>query len=360
MQPRQIAVLMAKILLFALLWWAIYRQLFGNISIWDLGLYNWQQLNNAYFWLALLLVGLNWSLEAFKWRSLLAYALVQSFAESLRAVLGGVALALFTPNRIGEYGGRVYWLPETVRWQGIIALLAGNMLQLSVNLIYGSIGFTAYCYIYRPFSAWIWAVGLGILLAVLMLLLFYALFLGSYLFYWQYLLAFFDKQKNKPYSQMLQKKIAVIVQAPHNTWFKNTSYALYLFVQNSLKQLRQALYNMNQHYSTAQLCKIWLWSAGRYMVYVCQYALLIKAFDLQSPFDGLLIAVTSAYFIQTILPTIAILELGIKGNIALFIFAALSINSTAILSATLLLWCFNLAIPALFGAILLFVAPKRI
>src|SRR5262249_6990083 len=60
-------------------------------------------------WAVAVMMLLNWGLEACKWRLLLWPLEKISFGRSFKAILAGVALALNTPNRIGEYGGRVLY-----------------------------------------------------------------------------------------------------------------------------------------------------------------------------------------------------------------------------------------------------------
>lgn len=340
----------AKISLFVLLCWAIYRQLFSKGSLWDLWLYDWGQLHNTYFWVAFALIGLNWSLEALKWQYLLRFITSPNFGESLRGVLGGVALALFTPNRIGEYGGRIWWLPQSVRWQGIIALFSGNMLQLSVNIIGGAIGFSVYCYIYRPFVIWQWAIVMALLLVILTLLLLYLLVSKQFRHYCVNH-SLFIGLKNRVHHFIEADAAHRADKGALRSPLYQLKYYLFHYTAIGLSRFEEALNTVLQHYSATYLRPIWLLSALRYLVYAGQYVLLLKALGINFSLWGLLLAVLSAYFLQTILPTIAVLELGIKGSIALFVFSPISLHSSAILAATLLLWCFNLALPALIGAI---------
>ena len=55
---------------------------------------------------------LNWSIEAIKWRLLIKKMQPITFIEALKGVLSGVAVGTFTPNRIGEFGGRILYLKE--------------------------------------------------------------------------------------------------------------------------------------------------------------------------------------------------------------------------------------------------------
>jgi hypothetical protein len=57
---------------------------------------------------------------------------------------------------------------------------------------------------------------------------------------------------------------------------------------------------------------------------------------------------------MAILPTIAIAEIGIRGETALFFLAPLSTNHLGIVSSTFMLWFINLIIPSLIGCLFVY------
>jgi hypothetical protein len=60
------------------------------------------------------------------------------------------------------------------------------------------------------------------------------------------------------------------------------------------------------------------------------------------------------FWIMAILPTIAIAEIGIRGEAALFFLAPLSTNYLGIVSSTFMLWFINLIIPSLIGCLFVY------
>ena len=64
------------------------------------------------FWLVIVLVFVNWGFEAKKWKLLITPIQKMSFFTAFKSVLTGVTLSLNTPNRIGEYGGRILYVKE--------------------------------------------------------------------------------------------------------------------------------------------------------------------------------------------------------------------------------------------------------
>ena len=59
-------------------------------------------------------------------------------------------------------------------------------------------------------------------------------------------------------------------------------------------------------------------------------------------------------FIISVIPTIAITEIGIRGSVAILLFGLVSENTVGILSATFVMWVVNLLLPALIGTIFIF------
>ena len=82
-----------------------------------------------YLLLALLLMPLNWVLEARKWQILLNAFLPWTYARTLRATLAGVALSAATPNRIGEIGGRMMYATAAERGAVVTSSLLGSACQ---------------------------------------------------------------------------------------------------------------------------------------------------------------------------------------------------------------------------------------
>src|SRR5689334_3156518 len=90
-------------LVFCLLAWSIYRQLLRQHS-WQASLnHTWRALAGGEAWklvLTILLMFVNWGLEARKWQVVIKRIQHLSFFQSCKAVFTGTTLAFFTPNRI--------------------------------------------------------------------------------------------------------------------------------------------------------------------------------------------------------------------------------------------------------------------
>lgn len=295
--------ILLKILVFVLLFWSIYRELTSGNELHQI----WQEFQqnfngNPFMWLiVLLLMPINWGLESKKWQNLIQKSEQLNFVTSLQAICCGITLSMFTPNRTGDFGGRVLLMKNTKRLEGIAITLVGSLSQLLAALI---IGMSSFLLVARQFFELNDFVFFGLIAFFLILLA-----LGFLLFYnlqWVKKLPFLKK------------------------WHSHINPA----VQYSIKELNQAL----------------ILSALRQFVFAVQFWILLRLLGVHLDFIEGLSLIFSIFFVQTFMPSIALIELGVRGKIALFFMGKVAANEIAVLSASFILWGVNLLIPALIGA----------
>ncbi len=120
--------------------------------------------------LAMVLMPVNWWLEARKWHLLLRVFLPWPFSRTWRAVLAGVSVSAATPNRVGEIGGRML-VAQREEWPGVVtSSVLGSACQWIAFLLlaWPSLMWTADLLLqeYLPFSVrWLWPLGPLLLLA---------------------------------------------------------------------------------------------------------------------------------------------------------------------------------------------------
>ena len=88
------------------------------------------------FFLLILLMPLNWLLEAFKWKVALQGIQPISIWTAFRATLSGVSFSVLLPNRVGEYLGRVLYLPTDKRATAVAVTMVASMSQLIWTIFY--------------------------------------------------------------------------------------------------------------------------------------------------------------------------------------------------------------------------------
>ena len=94
------------------------------------------------------------------------------------------------------------------------------------------------------------------------------------------------------------------------------------------------------------------------MKYQFYYLLVIFGVDI-SYIDAMII-ITSMYLISSLIPSIFIFDVVIKGSIAVYLFSIIGINELTILCVVMLMWLLNFVLPSIFGSfyVLNFNLPK--
>lgn len=262
---------------------------------------------------ALLFMPLNWWLEALKWQLLVRKLYRINQKTAVRGVLTGITLGIFTPNRIGEIGGRPLVLPKEQRISGIIATSVGSMSQFLVTIIGGLVAGSLYFLLF-PDVFQVLHKNYLILLAVLVQLLAVLL-----------LLLYINTQTIS--QQLLQRPF----------WKKYSRYINFL-----------------SHYTRSELLKILMISTLRYIVFCSQFYFLLLFFGVQvTPLQAYLsIAVT--FLASSLIPAITLAEIGIRGSVAIFFIGVFSNAVFGIVTASVMLWVVNVALTALAGSLFLF------
>ena len=263
----------------------------------------------------IMMMFLNWFLESLKWRFLISKIEKVSIKRSIRAIFSGITVSAFTPNRVGEYGGRVFCLEKADRIKGILITVIGSMAQLVITIVFGSIGILLLPNLMPEFDSLL---------------------------------------SNIVFAYPIMLFLLILLNVLLVTLFLNAS--VFSVVLSKIKFLRKfKKYNeVFSFYNSSELLEILLYSVGRYIVFTTQFFILLQVFDVQIGYIDAMILITTMLLVISIIPTIAITEIGIRGSVALFLFGLVSVNAIGILSATFVMWVINLLLPALIGTIFIF------
>ena len=304
-------------LLFCVLVYSIFRQLQRQPD-WKLSLqqvlqsFNTQAVTTVIIVIALMF--LNWGIEARKWQ--LAIRTVQNiaFGKAFKAIFTGTTLAFFTPNRMGEYMGRILYINKGKRIYAISLTIVCSMAQLLVTLSAGMVGLS---YLSAPMissseytatRSWI---SLSMFLIGLITLLL----------------------------AMLYFRLGWITKLVARTRGIN-KYVAYIRVLDN--------FNATILLRILSLCLL------RYSVFVLQYFLLFRVFNVEINWWQTFWSVSVVFLILAIIPSIALLtELGVRWKASIELVALFSSNITGILATSLAIWIINLVIPALIGSLLI-------
>src|SRR6185369_7053063 len=281
-------------LLFAWLSYSIYRQVRRQPDLRESWLTIRNSIQSPLVWnllAVLLLMFVNWAIEALKWKITIQKIQRVSFFTAFKAVLSGLSFSVTTPNRIGEYLGRILYMEEGKRVDAVSLTIVGSISQLLITLLMGLAGLI----IIMPelggsqlvSSLWLKVILYGVIAALVLLTLFY--------FRLPWLVRWIDKF---PASQKWVH------------WIR------------ALEDCRAGL-----------LLKLLALSAFRFIVFTIQYLLLFRLFAVHTTAWEGFWAVNVCFLVLAIIPTFAIAEVAQRGYIAKTIVGLFSANVTGILFA---------------------------
>jgi len=271
--------------------------------------------NYGVFIVIILMMFLNWFLEALKWRFLIAKIENISIKRSIRAIFSGITVSAFTPNRVGEYGGRVFCLEKADRMQAVLITVIGSMAQLVTTIAFGSIGLLFLPKYKSEFSQMINAIEFAYPILVFLLVLLNTLLIALFL--------------NASVISVVLSKIKFL---------------------NKYEKYNKVF----SFYNSAELAKVLWYSVARYAVFTTQFFILLQLFGVNIAYADAIILIMIMLFVISVIPTIAITEIGIRSSVAIFLFGLISSNTVGIFSATFVMWIINLLLPALIGTAFIF------
>lgn len=313
----KLLALLIKLAIIGFSFWFIYKQIFvkeENVGIRS-GLSNFINLPIDYRLLALavLLMPLNWGFEALKWKLLIQRLENISYLKSFKAIFSGVTVSVFTPNRIGEYGGRVFHLENANIIKATLLTVVGSYAQLLVTLVTGIISL--------------------------------AFFLPNYGTPPGYF---------GPSQYIILYVLGLLLLVAFNYLFLNTAVFSSLVSRMKFLGKYRAYGKVFSFHQSKDLLKILLLSYSRYAIFALQFFLLLRVFDVNISFFPAMMMISMSYLVMTMIPTIAITDFAVRGSVSLYFIGLLSANEPGILSASFVLWLVNLALPAFIGTFFVF------
>jgi hypothetical protein len=301
-------------LLFVWLSYSIYRQIVKQPQLEESWFHirkSFQSYKIFYLLSAVLLIGANWGLEAWKWMISVKTFYPVKFGQACKAVLSGVSFSVTMPNRIGEYLGRIAYLPEGNRLKTISVTLVGSFAQLLVTIVMGTLGLIlirpALLKQYPQLAIWFQFIVYGLLIVIIVMALIYFNVSGTVSLF--------------------------------NRWIKNRKY-VYLI---------EAL----QNFHLKLLLQILLLSFLRYLVFIIQYSFIFYLFEVNVPVADIATTMSVVFLSMALVPSIALVEVWLRGEISIKLMGLFSANVLGIGFTSVTVWFINLILPAIIGSLLL-------
>ena len=254
-----------------------------------------------------ILMFVNWGLEAFKWKLLIAPLEMINFQSAVKGVLAGVTISIFTPNRVGEFAGRIFFLERSDKIQATVMSLIGSFIQLSITVIAGVLAFFVLEKKYYDFFLTEQFVSTDLLLLIIVLFGFFA------------------------------------------------GIVLYIFLKKRKTSGRFAKYiETFKKHSQKSLNVIFYLSVIRYIVFSVQYYFALRVFGINGGLPIVFSLIALTFFVTSVIPTFALTEIAVRSGVAIYFFSTISFAHAPILAASLFLWIINLAFPALIGSVFVY------
>jgi MFS family permease len=259
--------------------------------------------------MVMLLMLLNWGLEAVKWKRLIKSVEPITLWKAIESVFCGLTWAVFTPNRLGEYGGRVFFLSPKRRIVGVVAMAVGNIGQMVITNVFGSIALSVFIYSFN--------------------LLDYRLCLAVF-------------------------AIAAIFCLFFLVFYFNIKWLNTILLSSKYTRKYKKFYIILARYKKIELLKILLFCLARYLVFSTEYFIMFHWLVPGIDYIHILMLVSILFFVQSSLPSLDLLDIGIRSVTALFFFKFVTDQSTAVVACIASIWFINLIIPAILGVYFVF------
>ncbi len=322
----KIANLSLRLLIVGATLWYLYEQLLVGKKLETFDVLHVQRMRDTVsFWfllLAVALMPLNLLLESKKWQFQVRRLEQIKLNKAFTAVLSGISVSMFMPNRVGDYLGRVFILEKGSHIKGVLLTIIGSLAQLLVTVIFGSVA-----------------------------LLFY---LPS--------TNYFSTETQWIYTAIFMLVVVIIVTG---TFIYLNIDLLYVIIQKLFpkkSQLVLAYVEVFNYFNHKQLAYILALSFLRYMIFSLQFILFLWAFNLPLSYPEAIMLVGLSYLFITLIPTVALSELGVRGSVSIYLFAAwfeakqMSIPDfeLGVFAASSAVWLINIAVPALLGLLFIY------
>ena len=257
----------------------------------------------------------NWGIEAKKWQLLINHLQKFSFITAFKAVLSGCSVTMLTPNRVGEYGGRILYVENENRIKAISLTIVGSISQLLITLIMGCFGL-----VYLRFFSQNSSNALNVLPDFWSNVLIY-LSVGVTVF----LLLFYLR---------LGWLVRMMEKVPA--------------LQKVVRHI-----NVLDEFSDKQLLTILLLSFVRFLVFVLQYVLLLQVMHVAIAGWLCFWLMTVFYLVMAVAPTLGFIELPVRAKASWEILKFYTGNELGVGTAALGIWLINLVVPAIIGSLLI-------
>ncbi|MDP3469527.1 MAG: hypothetical protein Q8S11_14395 [Daejeonella sp.] len=308
-RTKKIISICIKVAILGLASWYIYNRLSNNSGLSDFRMLL-KKLDPESVWIVMssifLLMLLNWFLEALKWKFLVQKIELISTWKAVESVFCGLTWAVFTPNRIGEYGGRVFFLSPNKRIKGAVAMTVGAFGQLVLFNVLGALALRWFVFRFMDLN---------------------------------------------PLMNLSISILAIVFSGFFLLFYFNIHWINGLLSKIKFMKPYKRFFIIFSKFKVSELLQILMYNLSRTLVFSTQYFLIIHLLIPEiDPFDMLLILFIF-YFIQSSMPSLDLLDIGLRATTAAYFFSFVTDQEIAVMAAVASIWLINLIIPAILGSV---------
>lgn len=252
-----------------------------------------------YFSISVLLLFLNWGIEAHKWKRISSTFEPISLFTAFASVMAGICVGNLTPGRIGEFAGRmIFFKPENQSKSAVTHFFCG-MSQLILTVFLGLVSLYSIGENYSFSNPILYIFIYAVVLFVSVLLMYFNI---SWIF----------------------SRLAKL------SFFRKYDFSAVNFPKGILLELIG-------------------WSFLRYFVFAFQFWLLLKSAGVNQEFVYTLPFIAVSFLLTSAIPMISFIEAFVRAAIAFFAFRGFAADEIQLLFASTFIWIINIVIPSVIG-----------
>ncbi|WP_236537093.1 lysylphosphatidylglycerol synthase domain-containing protein [Sphingobacterium composti Ten et al. 2007 non Yoo et al. 2007] len=298
-----------KLTIVGLAFWFIYSKVNNQKNLLEFKYLIRSIDESILYWTVALVVVLmlfNWIFEVLKWKYIVQDIEKISFWKAFKSVFCGLTWAIFTPNRIGEYGGRILLLKSDNRARGAVLMGVGLFAQLVLTSVFGALGIAWFVsnFLDTPsavkFGVWVLAAIYGLAFVLL---------------------------------------------------YFNVHWVDYLVGKMKFLKRIQPFFDVLRVVTTAQLGNVLLLSLMRFVIFTSQYIILMAVMLPEINVLPMVMMIFILFFVQSALPTLDIFDFSVRSFVASNLYAYITTQDIAVMAIVSFIWFVNLILPAIIGSV---------
>ena len=274
----------------------------------------------GYLILVLALMFTQWLIEAVRWKIVTASIQPMNILTALKMVFTGSSFSLVTPNRTGDFIGKIMHIPSDKRAAATALSFYGSFLQWIIYCLFGTLS--------------LFLLDLFVPPEKMPLVLSKSIYLLKWI---------------SPF--LITGAIALLLSLG---WVSKTFGAI------SFVKKFEAVF---QHLSTIKISQIFLMSVLtmlRTFVFVFQYVLIFTWLGVDLQWYEVFLGITIMVYGLAILPTLSFFEIGLRLEFSYYLFSLFTANLFAITVGTTIIYIVNIVFPAIIGSFWLIFKPKSV